>query len=183
MDRFRELRNRLANSKTIGEMDEIRAELDGMATQAAKNGDLPLCTKLEDAANGIRRVIYAKIGKERGLSNAQIEEMQQKHEAAIHAGNMMNATAKHLENADSSEIELFNERMKRFLFGSGNPRDLSDALEMGVKGSHDAGASKAPNTSKTGISATATDSNGTPNQKSGSRGFKALAQAFFSRYR
>jgi hypothetical protein len=130
-DRLRELLSQMASSSTIGEMDEVRAELDSMATQAATDGQPKLCAKLEDYANEIRGLIYAEIGKAKGLDEAQIKEMQQNHQAAIHADNMMHATVTYLKSADNSEVELFNDRMKRVLFGSEDACDLWDALEMG----------------------------------------------------
>ncbi len=114
------LRQQLADAKTIGEMDQVREQLDTLATGAAERGESSLQALLEDAASGIRRVIYQEIGKRKGMGEDAIRELQEKHEAAIRADNMMRRTANHLSTADDSEVELFNARMRKALEHGGS---------------------------------------------------------------
>jgi hypothetical protein len=112
---LKRLRQQLQGAKTIGEMDEVRAQFDKLADEAAERGDSSQQAIWEEATNGIRRVIYQQIGKRNGMDEAAIRELQQKHEAAIMADRMMRRTAKYLSTADDSEIEVFNARMRRVL--------------------------------------------------------------------
>lgn len=101
-----DLRQQLAGAKTIGEMDQVRAQLDKLAAEAAGRGESGLQTSIEEAANGIRRVIYQEIAKHHGMAEDAVRELQRKHEAAIRADNMMRRTANHLSSADDSEVEV-----------------------------------------------------------------------------
>jgi hypothetical protein len=112
-----DLNEQLLSAKTIGEMDEVRAQLDNLATEAAERGDSSAEALFQDAANAIRSIIYREIEKSNGMAENALLEQQRKHEAAIRLDHITRRTAKYLSTADDSEVELFNARMRKVVEG------------------------------------------------------------------
>jgi hypothetical protein len=112
-----DLKEQLLRAKTIGEMDEVRAELDNLATEAAERGDSSAEALFQDAANGIRSIIYREIEKSNGMAENALLEQQLKHETAIQLDHMTRRTANYVSTADGSEVELFNARMRKVVEG------------------------------------------------------------------
>ncbi len=110
LERLTNLRDRIASTKTLGELDDMRVALNRLSSKyasrpGAQQYQSPIFQEaLDSGADAIRSSLYPEIARAYpDLAEADVRELQSRHGAAIEADSLMENTVKSISKAASEE--------------------------------------------------------------------------------